>query len=45
EAPAAIEPQGEALAFDAGSVGFYTASEGVNVPIYYTGLASTRTVQ
>ncbi len=39
EAPAAIEPQGEALAFDAESVGFYTASEGVNVPIYYTGPA------
>lgn len=39
EAPAAIEPQGEALAFDAESAGFYTASEGVNVPIYYTGPA------
>ena len=37
ESPAAIEPQGEALAFDAGSAGFYTASEGENPPIYYTG--------
>ncbi len=41
EALAAIEPQGEALAFDAASVGFYTASEGVNVPIYQTGLEWT----
>ena len=39
EAPAAIEPQGEAVAFDAESAGFYTASEGINVPIYYTGPA------
>ncbi len=39
EAPAAIEPQGEALAFDAESAGFHTASEGANVPIYYTGPA------
>lgn len=37
EAPSTIEPQGEALAFDAGSAGFYTASEGMNPPIYYTG--------
>ncbi len=39
EAPAAIEPQGEALAFDAGSAGLHTASEGENVPVYYTGPA------
>ncbi len=39
EAPSTIEPQGEALAFDAGSAGFYTASEGINPPIYYTGAA------
>ena len=37
EAPAAIEPQGEALAFDAAGAGFYTASEGEHVPVYYTG--------
>ncbi|MCH7698091.1 MAG: hypothetical protein IH865_04040 [Chloroflexi bacterium] len=37
EASSAIEPQGEAIAFDATSAGFYTASEGVNPPIYYTG--------
>ena len=40
EAPSTIEPQGEALAFDAGSAGFYMASEGINPPIYYTGPAS-----
>lgn len=37
EAPSAIEGQGEALAFDTASAGFYTASEGVNPPLYYTG--------
>ena len=37
QAPSAIEPQGEALAFDAAGAGFYTASEGLNPPLYYTG--------
>ncbi len=38
EAPSAIEPQGEAIAFNAGTDGYFTVSEGVNPPLYRFGL-------
>ncbi len=37
EGPSEIEPQGEALGFDAAGTGYFTASEGVEVPIYHFG--------
>jgi hypothetical protein len=37
EAPSAVEPQGEALAFDANSTGYFTISEGANPPLHYFG--------
>ncbi len=38
EAPSAIEPQGEAIAFDSSGDGYFTASEGANPPLYRFGL-------
>ncbi|MGB2694842.1 MAG: hypothetical protein WBD55_06590 [Dehalococcoidia bacterium] len=35
EAPSSIEPQGEAIAFDADGSGYTTVSEGANVPIHH----------
>jgi hypothetical protein len=37
EAPAASEPQGEAVCFDSKGKGYFTVSEGKHSPIYYFG--------
>jgi hypothetical protein len=34
-APSAIEPQGEAIAFDADGRGYTTVSEGTNPPLHH----------
>lgn len=38
EAPSAIEPQGEAIAFTPDGDGYYTVSEGVSPPLYRFGV-------
>jgi hypothetical protein len=38
EAPSAIEPQGEAIALDTSSDGYFTVSEGANPPLHHFGL-------
>jgi len=35
EAPSAIEPQGEAIAFDRDGRGYTTISEGANPPLHH----------